>query len=69
MERTIRILTETEHYVYLAPPNKGTAVMQLLDELEFIRAAGYRPLFPIVGAGFSEGDEGIVCEKLEPPPR
>ena len=67
MDRVIRIIKETEHYAYVAPPNRQTTAIGFLDELEFLLASGYRPLFPIVGGGFTEGDEGIVCEKLEPP--
>lgn len=59
----LRILKETDHYAFIAPPSKETLVSQVLEEWEFIRSMGYRPLYAMTSQ-FIPGLEGVICEKL-----
>ncbi len=68
MVRQLRILHQSAHYVLVAPPNIESSYADILDDMEFLLEAGYRPLYPVTGLGVPEGCEGFVCERLRREP-
>lgn len=61
--RRIRIVKETEHFIWIAPPDPKLTHSAVLDELEFLVQHGFRPLFPLQWSA----QEGWICEKMAPP--
>lgn len=59
---TIKIIHESEHFVILAPPRPDTKETELLEDMEFILAQGYRPLSTLGLGGISRN--AILCERL-----
>lgn len=60
--RTIRVVCETPHYALIAPLDPQTTFGEILTEMEFIRDAGYRPIYPLLGMS----RQGWICERLFP---
>lgn len=61
---TFRIIRESEHFVFIAPPSRKTTVGQALHEMEFILSHGLRPILKVDGPVDYADLSGWICERL-----